>query len=198
MSMKRRIFGMLAPIALFLLRAFFSREYLRGRFFESSRGGFVWAARAAWSRNVLRLGRPYPWPVALTCSISDPDRITFHPDDLNNFQSPGTYFQNFAGRITLGKGCLIAPNVGIITANHDMTDLQKHAEGRNVVIGDDCWLGMNSVVLPGVVLGPRTVVAAGAVVTKSFPDGGVVIGGMPAKLLRRVSDDSGIDRSLPV
>src|SRR4051794_26118054 len=101
--MKRRIFGAMAPFVLFLLRGFFSKQYLRGRFFESSRGGFVWAVRAAWSRNILRLGRTYPWPVALSCSISDPDKITFHPDDLNNFQSPGTYFQNFAGRIELGK-----------------------------------------------------------------------------------------------
>lgn len=45
---------------------------------------------------------------------------------------------------------------------------------------------MNSVVLPGVSLGPHTVVGAGSVVTKSFPDGYCVVAGNPAKIIRRL------------
>ena len=45
---------------------------------------------------------------------------------------------------------------------------------------------MNSVILPGVVLGPHTVVAAGAVVTKSFEEGYCVIGGTPAKMIKKI------------
>ena len=43
---------------------------------------------------------------------------------------------------------------------------------------------MNSIILPGVILGDNTVVAAGAVVTKSFPQGYIVIGGNPAKIIK--------------
>ncbi|MEQ1824103.1 MAG: DapH/DapD/GlmU-related protein, partial [Fimbriimonadaceae bacterium] len=51
-----------------------------------------------------------------------------------------------------------------------------------------CWIGMNAVVLPGVTLGDRTVVAAGAVVTKSFPEGWCIVAGVPAKLLRSLKE----------
>ncbi|MFC0661280.1 DapH/DapD/GlmU-related protein [Eoetvoesiella caeni] len=53
-------------------------------------------------------------------------------------------------------------------------------DDRPVVIGDDCWLGTNVVVMPGVVLGAGCVVGANSVVTKSFPSG-VVIAGAPAR-----------------
>jgi acetyltransferase-like isoleucine patch superfamily enzyme len=92
--------------------------------------------------------------------------------------------QNFAGHITLGHGCYLAPNVGIITANHDPLNPDKHLDAQDVVIGDGCWIGMNSVILPGVVLGPKTVVGAGSVVTKPFVDGHAVIAGSPARLIK--------------
>ena len=54
------------------------------------------------------------------------------------------------------------------------------------MIGERCWIGMNAVLLPGVVLGPNTVVAAGSVVARSFPDGNLVVGGIPAKTIKSV------------
>jgi acetyltransferase-like isoleucine patch superfamily enzyme len=130
------------------------------------------------------LAPPLPWPATLGLTISKPRNIKFHPDDLNNFQSPGVYMQNFDGVIEVGRGSYIAPNVGLITANHRIDRLDDHEKGRDIVIGEMCWIGMNSVILPGVILGPRTIVAAGAVVNASFPDGKVVIGGVPAKVLK--------------
>lgn len=50
-------------------------------------------------------------------------------------------------------------------------------------------MGMNSMILPGVVLGPHTVVGAGSVVTKSFPNGYCVIAGVPAKLVKTIDCD---------
>jgi len=126
----------------------------------------------------------------LTCRISKAENILFHPDDLNNFQSPGTYFQNLHAKIVIGKGSYIGPNVGLITANHRLDDLDKHEPGRDIVLGERCWIGMNAVVMPGVILGNDTVVAAGSIVTKSFEDGAVIIGGVPAKILKkRTSED---------
>lgn len=174
----------IAPIFVRFLELFYSRSYLVGRYYDGSLVGCRWAIKSLWVRNVLRLAPPLPWPAVHSCHVSNPNNIIFHPDDLNNFQSPGTYFQNFKATITLGRGTYIGPNVGIITANHDFDDLAVHEAGQDVIIGEACWLGMNSVILPGVVLGAKTIVAAGAVVTTSFPEGRVVIGGVPAKVLK--------------
>jgi acetyltransferase-like isoleucine patch superfamily enzyme len=59
-----------------------------------------------------------------------------------------------------------------------------------VRIGSGSWLGANVVILPGTVLGRNTVVAAGAVVRGEFPDH-VVLGGVPAKVLRHYSEENG-------
>ena len=115
------------------------------------------------------------------------DRIVFHPDDLNNFQTTGSYFQNLGADISIGRGTYIAPNVGIITTNHQQGSLAVHAAGEDVRIGNECWIGMNAVILPGVILGPHTVVGAGAVVTKSFADGHCVLAGVPARVVSKNS-----------
>lgn len=60
---------------------------------------------------------------------------------------------------------------------------------KEVRIDDYCWIGMNVVIMPGVHLGPRTVVGAGSVVTKSFPDGYCVIGGNPARLIKELDKE---------
>lgn len=180
----KKMFVILCPIIKICLIFFYDRKYLQGKHFDNSFAGVLWSIRSIWVKNILRLAKPMPYPTALTCIISNPSNIHFHPDDLNNFQSPGTYFQNFNGHIYLGKGCYIAPNVGIITANHKLDNLDEHEEGKDVILGENCWVGMNSVILPGIVLGNKTIVAAGSVVTKSFPDGNVVIGGVPAKIIK--------------
>lgn len=180
------LFFKITPLVKLFLRIFFDKKYLTGRYFDQSFYGYIFAFKSVWSKNILRLGKPNCFPTALTCQISNDKNIHFHPDDLNNFQSPGTYFQNFKGNIYIGRGTYIAPNVGIITANHNLENLDAHAEGKDVIIGEKCWIGMNSVILPGVELGENTVVAAGAVVTKSFTKGYVVIGGVPAKVIKEI------------
>lgn len=171
------------PVRLFF-GLFFDKSYLIGRHFDDGYAGYYWALSAIWQRNILKLAPKLPFPASVRAVISNPNNIKFHPDDLNNFQSPGTYFQNFQGEIEIGHGSYIAPNVGIITANHNPMNIDLHLPSGSVVIGKKCWLGMNSVVLPGVVLGDHTIVGAGAVVTKSFPDGNCVVAGNPARIIR--------------
>lgn len=186
-GIRRYVLGSLRPALRLLLSIFFDKKYLQGRHFDQEFGGYFWAVRAVWCRNILRLATPRPWPVALGFTISNPSNVLFHPDDLNNFQSPGVYMQNFNAQIMIGRGTYIAPNVGLITANHRLENLDAHEDGEDIVIGERCWIGMNAVILPGVTLGPGTIVAAGAVVSQSFSEGYVVIAGIPAKILKPLS-----------
>ena len=74
--------------------------------------------------------------------------------------------------------------MGLITTNHDVYNLNQHVEGKDIILKQKCWIGMNAVILPGVTLGPQTIVGAGSVVTHSFPNGHCIIAGVPAKVIR--------------
>lgn len=100
-----------------------------------------------------------------------------------------------AAPIEIGDNCLIAGDVLITSENHGM-DIEasdsyalQPLECSPVRIGKGCWLGEKSMIMPGVTLGDRCIVAAGAVVTKSFPDKSLV-GGVPAKLLKRYNSQA--------
>lgn len=184
----------LLNVAFFLMGniiAFFyyDRKYIRGRHFKNGHFGvgavgWQWICVCFPFQAIFRINSKVPWPVSPQCRVGNPNNILFDPDNLDNFLSPGVYFQSSEARIIIGKGSYIAPNVGLITQNHDVHDPALHAPPKEVVIGEKCWLGMNAVILPGVVLGPHTTVGAGAVVTKSFENGYCVIGGNPAKIIR--------------
>lgn len=166
----------------------YQKKYLTGRHFSNihhgvGAPGWQWAVKDWLECRRRGVNQDVPWPVSGCSRVICPENVSFHPDDLNNFQGIGNYYQG-NGRIEIGRGTYIAMNVGIITANHDLNNLNCHQEAKPVVIGEQCWLGMNSVVLPGVTLGDGTIVGAGSVVTKSFPEGHCVICGNPAKKIR--------------
>ena len=93
-----------------------------------------------------------------------------------------------AGGVSIGDDVLIAPNVSFYSENHIFENSRKRIneqgfERKPIKIGNDVWIGANVVLLPGVILGDGCVIAAGAVITKSFPKNSV-IGGVPGKLLK--------------
>ena len=102
-------------------------------------------------------------------------------------QRGGCYIQGW-GKIFIGDYVEIAQNCIVISSNHSLTN-QAESINKETIIGDHCWIASNSMIMAGVVLGRRTVVAAGAVVTKSFPDGFVLIGGNPARVLKEIPRD---------
>ena len=165
----------------------YDKKYISGRWFKDENGiiyasGWRWIVNSWKACRANKVNGSIPWPVAPGNCILYPSNIEFDNNDIDNFQGNGKYFQAFS-TIKIGKGTTIANNVGIITANHDFNQLDKHSEGRPVTIGNDCWIGMNAIILPGVTLGDKTIVGAGSVVTKSFP-GHCVIAGNPAKIIR--------------
>lgn len=140
-------------------------------------------SRAVWQQKVLGFNRSAPCPVGFSSIVSDHSKLHFADNEVLTLTTPGCYFQSTAD-ITFGHGVWVAPNVGFITSNHDPEDPDRHLPAEPIRIGDNCWIGMNSVILPGVTLGPRVTVAAGSTVTKSFPEGHCIVGGTPAKILR--------------
>ncbi|MBS4218994.1 acyltransferase [Bacillus sp. FJAT-49711] len=169
---------------------FYDEKYLKGKWFEKTPNGDGWifVLKCFLWQKIFRINGKVPFPVNQNIRISNYKKLHFHPDDLNNFQGFGVYFQNFMADIYIGRGTYIAPNVGLITANHNPKNPDLHLKGENIVIGEKCWIGMNAVILPGVKLGDNTVVAAGAVVTKSFEEGNCIVGGVPAKLIKKIDE----------
>jgi acetyltransferase-like isoleucine patch superfamily enzyme len=99
---------------------------------------------------------------------------------------PGCYIQGTNG-IIIGDYTQMAANVSLISANHSLTDNRAHLAALPIKIGNYCWIGTHSVILPGVELGEYTIIGAGSVVTKSFPDGYQVLMGNPARVSRRLN-----------
>lgn len=103
----------------------------------------------------------------------------------NVFINSGCRFQDQGG-IIISDGSLVGHNVVIATVNHA---LEPHMNRKNhyapVHIGNDVWIGSNVTVLPGVTIGDCAVIAAGAVVTKDV-EAYTVVGGVPAKLIKKV------------
>lgn len=92
------------------------------------------------------------------------------------------------GKVFIGDYVEIGPNSVIISGNHSLTN-QSEVVKKETIIGDYCWIASSCNILAGVVLGPRTVVGAGSVVTKSFPEGYCVIAGNPAKVIKSISKE---------
>ena len=139
-------------------------------------------------QKVLNLGenkRAY-WPVHPMSQVYDVENILVGVDVCPGIMK-GCYLQG-KGKITIGDYTQIAPNVVIVSANHDLYDTRRHILAP-VEIGKYCWIGAGAKIMPGVKLGDWTIVGAGAVVTKSFPEGYCVLGGVPAVVIKRLEPE---------
>lgn len=123
----------------------------------------------------------------------------------------GPFFCDYGKNITLGDGvyfnfnCVIldvcpvkigsrsmfGPGVQILTALHPI-DAEERATwveyGSPITIGEDVWVGGGAIICPGVTVGNRSIIGAGAVVTKNVPDD-VIVAGNPAKIIRRLKPE---------
>ena len=105
------------------------------------------------------------------------------------FINTGCRFQDQGG-IVLGDGALIGHNVVLATLNHDEDPTKRHIlHPAPLILGKNVWIGANAAVVPGVTIGEGAVVAAGAVVTRDVPPG-VVVGGVPARILKRIETEA--------
>lgn len=132
------------------------------------------------------------------------------PSDIAQRLAP--YLWDFAPeKLVIGKFCQIAHGVEFITAsaNHRMDGLSTFPfmvfgggwegrasmpePGQDTVVGHDVWLGTGAKIMPGVTIGDGAIIAAGAVVTRDVPPFSIV-GGNPARVIRRRLDDADATR----
>lgn len=92
-------------------------------------------------------------------------------------------------KITIGKDCLIAPNVVISTTGHPIEPSMrtKGMYSFPVTIGNNVWIGMGAMILPGVTIGDNSVIGAGSVVSRDIP-ANVIAMGAPCKVIREIND----------
>ena len=140
-------------------------------------------------QRILRINSHVPWPVHWSSVVLYPKNIKRSFPTANLGCSAGCYIQGRNG-IVIGKNLWVGPGVRIISADHDIYNFEKHLPERPIKIGENCWLGANVIILPGVELGDHVIVAAGSVVTKNFPSN-CVIGSVPARIIKEIGDYSG-------
>lgn len=120
----------------------------------------------------------------------------FYCDYGKNIELGENVYFNFncvildVAKVFIGSNVMMGPNVQIYTAGHPL-DMQKRRDaqefGKTIRIGNDVWIGGSAILCPGVTVGDRSVIAAGAVVTKDVP-ADVVVGGNPAKLIKKIKE----------
>lgn len=121
----------------------------------------------------------------------------FHCDYGYNIEVGENFFANYnlvildVGKVKIGKNVQFAPNVAIYTAGHPVHPDSRNSGyeyGIDITIGDNVWLGGNTVVMPGVHIGNNVVIGGGSVVTKDIPDDVIAVGN-PCRVLRKITED---------
>lgn len=120
----------------------------------------------------------------------------FYCDYGTHIEVGKNFFANYnctildVAKVKIGDNCQMAPNVAIYTAGHPVhpdTRNTLYEYGIEVVIGDNVWIGGNTVICPGVHIGDSVVIGAGSVVTKDIPEWSIAAGN-PCKVIRKISE----------
>lgn len=121
----------------------------------------------------------------------------FYCDYGSHIEVGKDFFANYnctildVAKVTIGDHCQMAPNVSIYTAGHPVhPEIRntKYEYGIEVMIGDNVWIGGNSVICPGVHIGDNVVIGAGSVVTKDIPSWSVAAGN-PCRVIRKITEE---------
>lgn len=120
----------------------------------------------------------------------------FYCDYGKNIEVGKNFFANYnctildVAKVKIGDNCQMAPNVAIYTAGHPIHPATRNSQyeyGKPVTIGDNVWIGGNTVLCPGVRVGSNVVIGARSVVTKDLPDW-CIAAGNPCRVIRKITD----------
>lgn len=121
----------------------------------------------------------------------------FHCDYGYNISIGKNFYANYncvildCAEVLIGDNVMLAPSVSIYTAGHPI-DATKRNEGWEyaipVTIGDNVWIGGNTVINPGISIGDNTVIGSGSVLTKDIPMNVIAVGN-PCKVVREITEN---------
>ncbi|CAL65229.1 sugar O-acetyltransferase [Christiangramia forsetii] len=121
----------------------------------------------------------------------------FHCDYGYNITLGKNFYSNYnctildCAEVKIGDNVMLAPNVSLFTAGHPI-DAEKRNQGLEyaipITIGNNVWIGGNTVINPGVNIGDNTVVGSGSVITKDIP-ANVIAAGNPCKVIREITKE---------
>lgn len=142
------------------------------------------------------------WKILYLNRISFGKKVIFYPNTNVIIEKKGQikigdhcFFNNGCslnalGYIEIGKDSIFGENVKIYDHNHkfELNDIPFKKQGYNVkkvVIGKNCWIGSNTIILAGVTIGDNVVIGAGSTVTKDIKDNQIVVQEVRQKYLER-------------
>lgn len=135
-----------------------------------------------------------PGAYAACCSkISIGQRVIIRPGSM-------LFADNVGGDIVIGDDVMMGCGVHIYVNNHRFDNPrqsvidQDYYPSKSVVLEKGCWIGANTIILPGVSVGENTVIGAGSIVTKSIPDRVLAVGN-PAHVIRKIGGVEGRELS---
>ena len=120
----------------------------------------------------------------------------FYCDYGKHIEVGRNFFANYnctiidVAKVKIGDYCQMAPNVAIYTAGHPIHPDSRNSTyeyGKAITIGDNVWIGGNTVICPGVTIGDNVVIGAGSVVTRDIP-AWTVAAGNPCRVIRQITE----------
>jgi len=133
-------------------------------------------------QKIFRINGICTWPVHFTSRVLKPKNIKLGKRSNPGLNS-GCYIQAKNG-IQIGSNCRFGPNVGLISANHDLSNYDLWIKDNPIIIGDNVWIGMNTVVLPGTTIGSNVVIGANSTVKGNIPSDSIAFGN-PCKAIKQ-------------
>jgi acetyltransferase-like isoleucine patch superfamily enzyme len=93
------------------------------------------------------------------------------------------------GGIEIGDKVLISPHCSLVAGNHntslDQPIIEQPSKFEKIVIGDNCWIGANAMILGGVTIGEGSIIGAGAIITVDIKPYSIVLGSRALRILDR-------------
>ena len=144
------------------------------------------------TQKILRINGNVPWAVDFRSLVSEHQKIKIGSNTSPGIM-PGNYIQGKNG-IIFGNNVRLGPGVGIISANHSADNFDVWTKCDPIQIGNNVWIGMNSVILPGIKIGDNVIIGANSVVNKDVPPN-VIAAGNPCKIISEKGPYKGRDYS---
>lgn len=140
-------------------------------------------------QKILRINGSCKWPVHFTSRVLYSKKIQVGRNSTPGL-SNSCYIQAKNG-IIIGNNLRMGPGVGLISANHNPDNYDEWLKEKPIEIGNNVWIGMNVVVLPGVKIGNNVIIGSNSVVNKDIESDSIAVG-IPAKVISKKEPYMGI------